>query len=161
MISKPKFDFQLMVDKIFRKTVFLAPQPDGSLRAVNITGLDKGYYKDDIGSTMIEPICITKVRGLKNVSYVCTKVYNTTDLVNLFQPAKTIVCPQCETQLWSPHEQMTEKGMADLIDLAESAGRLQAEKEGADSDTSKKMNMVLLGVGLLVIIFLFNAMKGG
>ncbi len=152
-ISKPKINFQQMMDSIFRKTVFLQPQPDGTFQAVNITSLDKNYYKDDIGATSIEPKCIRRVRGLKNVNYIALKLHDETKLLDVFDAKYPVVCPTCNIELWSPHSQMTEKMLADTIDIAESAGRLQAETEGNPGASSQmKMLMIMVaGVGVLIL----------
>ena len=159
-IHKPKFNFQAMMDNIFRKTIFLQPQPNGTLQAVNITTLDKNYYKDEIGATSIEPKCIRRVRGLKNVAYIALKLHDETKLLDVFDAKYPVVCPTCNLELWSPHSQMTEKMLADTIDIAESAGRLQAEKDNnpAAGSQMKIMMFLIAGVGILV---LWLIMQGG
>lgn len=158
--TKPKLDLKKLFDSIFRKTVFLQPQPNGSFQAINLTLHDKGYYKDDIGSTTIEPNSIRKVRGLKNVEYICLKQYGDTKLLNAFEGKQPVVCPNCKEEVWNPNSQMTEKSLADLIDMAESAGRLQAEKEN-NPVAANQMKMVLMGIVVVGVLLLWMIMSGG
>jgi len=159
-IRKPKFNFQAMMDNVFRKTIFLQPQPDGTLQAVNITMLDKNYYKDEIGATSIEPRCIRRVRGLKNVNYIALKLHDETKLLDVFDAKYPVVCPTCNIELWSPHGQMTEKMLADTIDIAESAGRLQAERDNNPMGGSK-MNLLLFAIAAVGVLVLWLIMSGG
>ncbi len=153
--SKPKLNLQLMIDRIFRRKVFLDPQPDGSFKAITINGLENGYYKDEKGCTVIQPSRIREVSGLKNVRYICVKEHNTTELSDMFMGRQPILCPHCTEEIWAPavDSQMSEKMFADIIDIAESAGRLQAMKE-ANPQAGSQMKLLMImvaGVGVLIL----------
>ena len=158
--TKPKFDLQLMIKRIFQKKVLLDPQPDGSFKAITINGLENGYYKDDKGATFIHPGSIREVSGLKNVKYICMKDYDATELADMFAYKAPVKCPSCEAEVWTPAGQMTEKMFADIIDIAESAGRLQAEKENSPAAGSK-MNLILMAVAGLGILLLWQIINAG
>ncbi len=158
--TKSKLNFQLMFDRVFRRKVFLDPQPDGSFKAITVNGLENEYYKDDKGATIIHPSRIREVSGLKNVKYICMKEHNATELADMFALRTSITCPTCQNEMWTPAGQMTEKMFADVIDIAESAGRLQAERD-ANPAAGNKMNLILIAVAGLGIIVLWSVMKGG
>ena len=92
-IEKPKFNIGLLMDKMFRRTIFLRPLPDRSLQAIDITGSTDDYLRDQTGATSIDPSCIMRVRGIKRVDYVALKLSDATNLLNLFESQKVIVTP--------------------------------------------------------------------
>ena len=158
--TKQKFNLSLIIARMFNKKVFLDPQPDGSFKAVTINGLENGYYKNDKGATFIHPGCIREVSGLKNVKYICMKDHDSTELADMFAYKKPLSCPSCDTEVWTPSGQMTEKMFADIIDIAESAGRLQAERD-PDKAAGSKMNLLLMGIAGIVVILLWMLINGG
>ena len=91
---KPKkLNLSLLLDKFFRRTIYLRPLPDRSLQVVDITGSTETYLRDVTGATVIDPSCIVRVRGLKRVDYISLKLPNATGLLNIFDPQKVVVTP--------------------------------------------------------------------
>lgn len=173
-----KLDLQLILDKLFRKTIFLRPLPDKSFQVVDITGHRDKYLKDNIGATEIDPACIVRVRGLKRVDYIAMKHHESPMLTNMFDGQRINVkgaecktwCPQChkeivmqspDAEVIVPHERgMDEKTLGDMLNDAEAAGRLQAEK-GPEADKKQNLMLLLMGASVLIGIVLFFKMKGG
>lgn len=88
-----KLNFGLIIDKIFRRTLFLRPLPDKSLEAIDITGSDNAVLRDKTGATTIDTSCIVRVRGLKRVDYLAFKLADATALLNIFDTEKIVVKP--------------------------------------------------------------------
>src|SRR3990172_12809954 len=158
--TKPKLNLQIMFDRILRRKVFLDPQPDGSFKAITINGLENGYYKDEKGATLIHPSRIREVSGLKYVRYIAVKEYGFPGLADMFQNHTPVECATCHNTIWTPEGQMTEKMFADVIDIAETAGRYQAERD-ANPASGNKMNMILIGMAGIGVLVLWLIMSQG
>lgn len=79
-----KLNFGLIYDKMFRKTIFLRPLPDKTFEAIDITGQTEQYLKDKTGATVIDPVCIVHVRGIKRVDKIAIKFYGSSIMANMF-----------------------------------------------------------------------------
>ena len=158
----------IIFDRIFRKTIFLEPTPERVFNAVNITGEVGKYENNDNGATILSPSLIVPVRGLKNVRQICFKRYGSTALANMFDDNSGVVratCPECNkeiTLLTSQDNQLTEKTLADMLDIAETAGRMQAEGNDPSKMENQMKIMLMLAAGALLIgVLIYFKVKGG
>mgnify|MGYP001197094359 FL=1 len=214
--SKPKFNLSLMFDKMFRKTVFIRPNQDGSFTAIDVTDNQDPYIQDEGGISIIDPNKIYKIRGIKRVDRFTTKLFGSSSMIDLHNnrtitipvpiqkykipiqtidnpnvvidlPSFKVLCPNCQKEIDTDEKQLniqvpstkvdipeidislpditasvpleesfSERDLGSLLNLAEAAGKEQAEgKPGADK---KQSQILLLCVGA-VLIGLFIAWK--
>lgn len=126
-----------IIDKLYRKTIVLKPNADGTFDWIDITGetQNKILKRQDI-DVELKPKLIYKVSGMKRTANFCVKRFDSTQLVDLFS---------------DDIEQMTEKTFMDALENAENAGRLQAEGGGIDAEKQRKQMGIIMICSILSV----------
>lgn len=122
-----------LYEKLFRKAKLLKPLPDGSFQAIDITGNIEEVLKTEEGITELQPQHIYPVHGLKGVGYICIQDYSSIQLQDLFGEGQ------------SP---LDERAIANMLEDAEAAGRLEGS-EGGYNDKLKKQMLVIMVASIM------------
>ena len=130
-----------LIERMFKRTVVLKRLPNGKWLATDITNFPDDAPIIKAGKTilMLRPDRIFPVNGLKNIDRLCIQDPDSVELIDLSN--KSMVS-----------EGIPEKVIANMLDNAFNAGRLETEGTGGDEEKWKQQIKMILIIGILILL---------